>query len=173
MEIVIKQFDEHDESHYRFIRRIKTEVVNDGAFKYSGQPLTTPTQWASAFRSLKTSDREQACVLYLAGDFQPIGYDMWLGGVDSVNIDPRRVFFLGSAILASKLVIIHNHPYLSASCVVPSSPDTMFCMTMSNLGELLGMRLEDFIIIHPEGFTSFLESKHPALIRNPFKSNAV
>ena len=146
-----------------YLRKVETKLVEDSdhRFLWTGGPLESVESFVSLFRGLQVSAREEACVLFLDRDNNPIGYDLWLGGVDFCNIDPRRVLALTAQLLAQKIVILHNHP---SGDPTPSETDMVFCLQMAQTCHILGWSLVDFVVFAPGGrHFSFRERRHPAL----------
>jgi DNA repair protein RadC len=160
-EVKETEYLSHSTENLRWIKRVETKLVHDGKFEYYGKPLNTGTELASVFRRLAESDREQAVVLFLDHLSNPIGYDLWLGSIDSVSVDPRRVINIAASVMASQIAICHNHPTGPA---LPSGGDEMFAMQIAQVCKIMGFRLLDFLIVNSEGYFSFQEVSHPAML---------
>lgn len=160
MNIKKLEFQDLGTENLRYIRRIETRFVEDGSFEYFGGKVDTPDKLFRIFKRIGESDREKGIVLFLNHDGLPIGYDLWLGSIDFVSIDPRRVIMLASMLGATKIAIAHNHP--SGACE-PSNNDSAFCFQVSQVCSILGWELVDFMIIVSNGYYSFREKQNPAL----------
>jgi len=154
------KYQDHDESRLRYIRKVETRLVEDGMFEWVGGPITETSQLESIFRVLTRNDREVAVILFLDRRNAPIGYDVWTGGIDFVAIDPRQIFKVAALLNASQLVVCHNHPEGDPR---PSQGDEMWCLQISNLCEIMGWNLYDFLIVTSGGSYSFRKEKNPAL----------
>jgi len=146
------EFQEHDYSNIRGVRRVETRLVEDDTFKYNGDPIKNSKDIFDIFESLGLKDRELAVVLFLDKSFRPIGYDIWSGGVDFVTIDPRQIFKVAAILNASAMVMVHNHPDGQLN---PSQADELFCLQLSKLGQIMGWPLLDFLIIAGKNYYSF------------------
>jgi DNA repair protein RadC len=156
-----KQVYSEVKSELHYLRRVETTLVEDGQFFYNGAPIEDFESVVRLFERLGSRAREHAVVLFLDHDNFPLGYDLWLGGIDFVNIDPRRVLILAGQLLASKIVVCHNHPQGHPS---PSQGDEVFCTQLSQLCDIMGWVLLDFVIVAAGGSTySFRRMHHPAL----------
>jgi DNA repair protein RadC len=145
----------------QYIRRIETILVHDGTYFYSGTPLVDPAWLARIFSQIRNQAREEGIVLFMDHDYYPIGYDRWLGGIDFVTIDVRRILALASNLLASAMAVLHNHPQGSGK---PSSGDEAFCLQLLQVCSVMGWGLMDFIIMPANGpYYSFREHEHPAI----------
>jgi DNA repair protein RadC len=142
-----------DSVHY--IRRIETTLVDDGTFVYNGLALDNPEKLSRVFKKIGTQGREQGIVLFLNREYIPLGYDLFLGGMDFVTIDPRRIIILAGLLLAPIVVIAHNHPASSAN---PSIADREFALMCTVSCRTLGISLVDFLIVATSGlYYSFRE----------------
>lgn len=150
----------HGDENVHYIRRVETKLVEDGTFEYLGRPIRSEDDLARIFSRLRESDREQAVVLFMDHQNMPIGYDLWLGGVDFVAIDPRRIISLAGTVMASKIAICHNHPHGRA---LPSDGDTVFAIQIGQLCKIMGWEFYDFMILSSGDFFSFRKTNHPAL----------
>ncbi|MEO0903074.1 MAG: JAB domain-containing protein [Bacteroidota bacterium] len=75
-----------------------------------------------------------------------------LGAVNRVNADPPDVFRMAIYKLATKVILVHNHP--SGSTDV-SKGDHEFTDRMLKVGKLININVIDHLVITEEGFTSF------------------
>jgi len=158
MEVKKIEYAEHGLDSLKYVRRIETSFVEDGTFEYVGTAIKDSKSLASLFRRIGMSDREKGVVVFFNHDYVPIGYDLWLGGIDFVSIDPRRIMTIAGLVGAAKIAIAHNHP--SGDCL-PSGADEAFCVQISQICGLLSWELVDFQIIAGDNYFSFKENNHP------------
>lgn len=71
-----------------------------------------------------------------------------IGLVDRSNAHPREVFSPAIALNASHLILLHNHPSGDAS---PSDDDISCAKRMTEVGELVGIPMVDFLIVAKNG----------------------
>lgn len=80
-----------------------------------------------------------------------------LGILDSTIAHPRETFAPAIVSRASRLIISHNHP---SGDVEPSKGDITMTVRFKKAGKILGIELEDHIIINEQGeFYSFKNNK--------------
>lgn len=77
---------------------------------------------------------------------------VFIGTVDAVLAHPREVFSGAIADLASNIVVAHNHP---SGDPKPSKQDITMTQQLVAAGQILGVRLQDHVIVAGEGYFSF------------------
>lgn len=77
---------------------------------------------------------------------------VFIGTVDSVLAHPREVFAGAIADLATSVVVAHNHP---SGDPTPSRQDITMTQQLVAAGQILGVRLQDHIIVTGEDHFSF------------------
>ena len=106
---------------------------------------------------LASSDREMLVSIMLATSNRLIGVEtVSVGTLNSSETSPREVF--KSAILANAngIILCHNHP---SGDLTPSSCDYLITDEMTKIGELLGVRVLDHIIVSHTGYKSLKEEQ--------------
>ena len=92
---------------------------------------------------------EQSKVLYLNRRNQVIGlYHFSTGNINGTIMCNKKIFACGLKILASSIIIAHNHPSGNRSI---SKSDLDVTKVIKATGEAIDMRLNDHIIILPNG----------------------
>jgi len=101
-------------------------------------------------------DRECAWVLHLNGRLDLIEKELVsMGTVEGAFMHPREIFKKAIVNGSSSIVIIHNHP---SGDTTPSEEDFKVAGTIKKAGELLGIPMNDFIIIGSQGgYVSFAD----------------
>jgi DNA repair protein RadC len=74
------------------------------------------------------------------------------GGIDGTVIDPRLIFSVALKGLACSIIIAHNHP---SGNLQPSKQDIAITERIKQAGKLLGIQLQDHLILSNEGSFSF------------------
>ena len=74
-----------------------------------------------------------------------------IGTVDTSLVNPREVFNPAIDIMASAVILAHNHP---SGELVPSDQDVMITEQLVQAGKILGIRVLDHVIIAKDGFVS-------------------
>jgi DNA repair protein RadC len=102
-------------------------------------------------------DRECAWVLHLNGRLELIEKELVsMGTVEGSLLHPREIFKKAIVNGASSIVVVHNHP---SGDPTPSEEDLGISKRIKEAGELLGIAVNDFIIIGSRGYTSFVDEK--------------
>jgi len=93
--------------------------------------------------------QEQFIVIYLNASNKVIGTMNQFSGTQTCTVVDFRII-VGAAIqlMASGIIIAHNHP---SSSTFPSVPDIKLTVQLKKALELMGICLIDHIIISPEG----------------------
>ncbi len=102
---------------------------------------------------LRDAHKEQFLVIYLNPRKVLIGYDrISIGGATSTIVDPPEV--LRKAILnrAHSIILMHNHPSGNDN---PSKADIRLTKRIADAGKMLGIPVNDHIIIAGHKFVSF------------------
>jgi len=100
-------------------------------------------------------DREHFVVLHLDSAHQPLSVEVVsVGTLNFAVVHPREVF--KGAILANAQGIIaaHNHP---SGDLQPSEADRVVFKKLSAAGELLGIKLLDFLVVSGTQFRSLVD----------------
>ena len=94
---------------------------------------------------LKGVDREHFVGLYLDAANHPLGiHTITVGIVNSSLVHPREVFKLAFMINAVSIIVAHNHP---SGDPTPSIADKRLTAQLAEAGRLLGVQLQDHIIV--------------------------
>ncbi|MGB4820355.1 MAG: JAB domain-containing protein [Saprospiraceae bacterium] len=77
------------------------------------------------------------------------------GGVAGTVVDPKIIFSTALKVLASSLIIAHNHP---SGCLKPSHQDIELTKKLKQAGQYLEIQVIDHIILSPQcGYFSFAD----------------
>ena len=74
------------------------------------------------------------------------------GGVSQTVVDPKLIFKKALDCLASKIILVHNHP---SGTLKPSYQDIGITRKLLSAGKLLDIIIDDHIIITENGYFSF------------------
>ena len=80
---------------------------------------------------------------------------LFIGTLDYSVVHPREVFKEATLVSASSIICIHNHP---SGNVIPSKNDIEITKRLVSVGEMLGIKVIDHIIIGCQNYYSFLEN---------------
>jgi DNA repair protein RadC len=100
---------------------------------------------------------EQLKVLYLNRRNQVIGlYTVSIGGVTGTVVCNKKVLACGLKIVASGMIIAHNHP--SGNRML-SEQDRKITKSLQEAGKIMNINVLDHIIVLPNGdYTSFADN---------------
>ena len=119
--------------------------------------ITSPDEAAAYLRSIWDDDlldlKEQFIVVLLDNMKKVLGWSLISsGGSTSTIVDIAAIFQVALLGNAQSLILSHNHPsgYSRAS-----SSDTQLTKRAVEAGRLLGIPIDDHIILYRSGFTSF------------------
>jgi DNA repair protein RadC len=102
-------------------------------------------------------DREQFVVVLLDGKNKVLGFNVVsTGSLTAALVHPREVFKPAIAGSAAALILVHNHPSGDAA---PSAEDEAITARLRQVGELVGIRVLDHVVIGDDGhFVSMAET---------------
>ena len=103
--------------------------------------------------------QERFVVLYLNNANRVIGAQVLsIGGITSTVADIRLVYATALKVMASGIIVSHNHPsYL----LRPSEQDKRLTNKLKEAGEILDIKLLDHLIISPNNdYLSFSDEGH-------------
>lgn len=93
--------------------------------------------------------QEQFVVIYLNRDNKVIGTRKhFIGTLVSVNVDPRIILVTAINLLASSIILAHNHP---SGNLKPSDCDQKLTRKMIDCCRLVDIEVLDHLIISPTG----------------------
>lgn len=121
--------------------------------------FNSPEQIAGYYmEKMRHYRQEHLILLMLNTKNRKIG-DMVLskGSVNAAMISPRDIFLEALRHEAVNIILIHNHP---SGDPTPSTEDIEVTLKVSGLGQTLGIRLLDHIIIGDRIYRSLLEDGH-------------
>ena len=119
--------------------------------------ITSPDEAAAYLRSIWDDDllelKEQFIVVLLNNAKQVLGWNLISsGGSTATVVDIAAIFQVSILGRANSIVISHNHP---TNCKTPSTADIHLTKRVVEAGKLLGIPVDDHIILYRSGYTSF------------------
>lgn len=100
--------------------------------------------------------QEQFYVIYLDAKKRVISDKLlFQGTVNHSLVHPRDIFKEAYTLNCAYIVCMHNHPSGDTN---PSSNDVMVTKRIKQIGDLMGIKLVDHIIISKQNYYSFLEN---------------
>jgi len=116
--------------------------------------IDTPEKAAEQFAFIRNKKQEHFVVLTLDGARRLINCRViTIGTLMSSLVHPREVFAPAIEDRAASIIIAHNHP---SGMLDISEQDKEVSKRIRQAGELLGIRLDDHLIIASDGFVSAL-----------------
>lgn len=98
--------------------------------------------------------REHFMVLHLDTKNQVVSYTVTaIGTLDTCIVHPREIFQSAMLAGASSIIIGHNHP---SGILDPSPEDRVITARLKEVGEILGIRVIDSLIVGGDGFLSLM-----------------
>jgi DNA repair protein RadC len=124
---------------YGLLRRVKNASDIFEAFRAHFEPV----------------DREQFIAIILDGRNQVIGFNVIsVGTLTTALVHPREVFKPAIVAGAAALILVHNHP---SGDPEPSQEDRALTERLKQVGELIGIRVLDHLVIGDGRYVSLVE----------------
>ena len=82
---------------------------------------------------------------------------IFIGSVTRSIAEPREVLYHGVRLLATSIILVHNHP---SGNIQPSRQDNQVTDLMMDACQLMGIRLLDHIIVSKNHYYSYRERTH-------------
>ncbi len=107
------------------------------------------------FKEMENEVREKVVCLHLTDKYEIISFEVVSIGTQTYAItDPVEILRGAVLVRATKIIIIHNHPFGSAE---PSEADIKSANQLKEKGSVLNIDLRDALIIGEDGFVSLME----------------
>jgi DNA repair protein RadC len=128
-------------------KRVDDDLLN--------KPVESPGQVFALFKDMQDETKEKVVVLHLNPQLEILSYELAAIGTGTQTLmDPVELYRNAMLARAHSLIVVHNHP--SGTCKA-SQADIEIAERLVDVGKLLGMPLQDFIIIGDGGYGSFRE----------------
>jgi DNA repair protein RadC len=135
----------------------RVSLIKDGALSYATDTVVlTPQQVSALIREfLQNSDREHFIVVFLDSRSAVIGlHTVSIGTLTESLVHPREVFKAAIVANAASIVVAHNHPSGTAHT---SEADISVTNKLKEAGRIIGIPVEDHVVIGDEKYFSFRE----------------
>lgn len=138
-----------------YVPFVKMAMVKEKEVPYEREEIGSPEKVAAfAKKILAGADREYLLVISIDSANKPTAVEIVsVGTINTVLAEPREIFKHAILANAHRIIMVHNHT--SGRCV-PSNEDIRVTKRVEEVGELLGIALQDHIIIG-DGYLSFME----------------
>ena len=101
------------------------------------------------------ADREEFVVLLLDAKNKLLGFHVVsVGSLTSSVVHPREVFKVAILGNAAAVILLHNHP---SGDPTPSNEDLSITTRLRQVGEVLGIRVLDHVVIGDGRYVSFVD----------------
>lgn len=136
----------------RFLAMVE---ICDRLHMQQSQNFSSPAKIAMYLHDLAHEHTERVVCLYLNARFElELQKTLAVGSLNQAIISPRDIFFPIQHLPVSHIVIAHNHP---SDVVEPSEADKQFTTRVKDAATLLGITLEDHLVVGKSGWYSFRE----------------
>jgi DNA repair protein RadC len=133
----------------------RVSLIKDRAISYAHASwVLSPQQVSELIREyLQGTDREHFVVLYLDGNSMVIGINtVSVGTLTESLVHPREVFKGAILAGAASIIVAHNHP---SGIAMASTADISVTSKLKEAGRIVGIPVEDHVILGDEQFFSF------------------
>jgi len=123
--------------------------------------ITSPGKAEKLLREIWDQDsiqlKEEFVVLLLNNAKKCLGWSkISSGGVTATIVDPASIFQIALLANATSIILAHNHP---SGNIRPSKSDKNLTKRIQESGKMLGIEVEDHIILTAENCLSFRTEK--------------
>jgi DNA repair protein RadC len=137
--------------------RYKISLVKEAGSVYvTSKPIDKAEYiYKLSHQLFEDTDRESFYVVALDNKSKIIGINLVsFGTLTSSPVHPREVFKTLILLNAAHFITVHNHP---SGDPTPSMHDRELTARLDEAGRLMGITLQDHIVVGEEGFFSFSE----------------
>ena len=131
--------------------------------KIKTTPITNPEKLANILQKVLKAEskgdrlKEHFWGIYFNARVNIIRIELISLGTLNFNLaHPRETFVPALESRSASIIVCHNHP---SDDIEPSEDDLLVTNRLIEAGEILGIKLEDHIIISPKSYYSFKENK--------------
>jgi DNA repair protein RadC len=136
-------------------RAVQVCIKRSKRGRLTEDPVLNSESACRALRFLANKDRESFVALHLGAQKQVIGVEeVAVGTLTSVLAHPREVFKGAMLSNAASILVAHNHP---SGETVPSPDDRALTQRLVAAGKLLGISVDDHIIVGANDCVSMLK----------------
>ena len=118
--------------------------------------ISSPNDVLTYFKDMEDLRQEEIRLIMLNTKNKIIAHKtISKGTVNASIVTPREIFFPAIKMMASSIILVHNHP---SADVTPSSEDKNITEIVARSGNLINIKLLDHIIIGKNKIYSFKEA---------------
>ncbi len=124
----------------------RVELVREGRQEVVSRSVSSPEEAATIFREyIGNRDREVFAVMALSTQNRVLGiHTVSIGTLENTQVHPRELYKSILLLNAASIIVAHNHP---SGSVEPSHEDRLVTARIREAGKLLGIDVQDHIII--------------------------
>ena len=150
------EVQEKPRNRFERLQVVRIALVKERPLLYEGQRLTAPHQIQAAFQELLGDvDREYFLAFMLDGKNRISSCNVVsIGSLNQAIVHPREVFKAAILSNAAAIIIAHNHP---SGDTTPSREDREITRRLKEVGDMIGIRVLDHIIVGDNSYLSFTE----------------
>ena len=118
--------------------------------------ISSPNDVLTYFKDMEDLRQEEIRLIMLNTKNKIIAHKtISKGTINSSIVTPREIFFPAIKMMASSIILVHNHP---SADVTPSNEDKNITEIVARSGKLINIKLLDHIIIGKNKIYSFKEA---------------
>lgn len=130
--------------------------INSSSDDFNGIKLLEARQVFDYYRFRVSDRQEEFYVICLDCKKMVINEKLlFKGTVNHSLVHPRDIFKEAFSLNATSIICVHNHP---SGNVLPSKDDLMVTERIKKIGDLMGIKLLDHVIVSKGKYYSFLEN---------------
>ena len=133
----------------------RLSLIKDHAMPYAkaAHVLSPQDVYELITEYLQGTDREHFIVLFLDSESKVIGINTVSIGTLTESLVHAREVFKGAILAnAASIIVVHNHP---SGTALASEADIMVTTKLKESGRILGIPIDDHVVIGEETFFSF------------------
>jgi len=142
--------------HAKRVNIVSLKMVKENSVKYAKRVISSPEDGYYLLKDfLEDLDREAMILCCLDIKNQPNSLSIIsIGSLNSAVIHPREVFKLAVLSNSASILIAHSHP---SGIPEPSNEDAILTRRLCEVGNILGIKVLDHLILGDNRFFSFKE----------------
>jgi DNA repair protein RadC len=149
------QFSAVSESEAR--KKAQQYIAGNLALKPINDSLLSPRQVSDQCDSFRSKKKEHFCIFFLNTQNQIIGREIIsIGTLNASLVHARECFRTAIVKNCCSIVLAHNHP---SGSLEPSAEDLSVTKRLVDAGRLLGIEVQDHVIVTAQAYTSFKEQR--------------
>ena len=147
----------------KYVKIVRLKLIREAGFLTQPR-VESPEEAHEVFRQFlgEQMDREHLALLCLDTKHRPAAIQIVaVGTLDSVLIHPREVFKTALLANAASIICAHWHP---SGDPAPSPEDLKITYRLMQVGELMGIKLLDHLILGADGY--YLSMKESGIMES-------